>query len=140
MSELDISQLAAAWIQRYEIVQRLGDRTPEAEETYRAYLSLDRLTSASPEDAWQVMLRIIEMTDNEFVLENLAAGPLETLLGLYGKTFIERVESRAAVDPKYRWVVGGVWQGRMDDELWGRVQAVLGEQKGPDSNGADLSP
>lgn len=126
MKEEDITALSAGWISRYEIVERFGDKAPEAERTFPAFLAVERLVRSSPEDAWQVILRIIEMTENEFVLENLAAGPLESLLTRHGMSYIDRVESRVAVDAKFKWILGGIWQGGMADEIWSRVESAIG--------------
>lgn len=127
MSDQEILQLASEWIRRYELVRRLGDKAPEAEKTYCAYLVLDHLARTHPEDAWQVILKIIELSDDDFVLENVAAGPLESLIASHGRSLIDRIESRATADPKFVWVLRGVWQGKIDDYLWARLMAVAGE-------------
>ena len=122
MTNSECVELADAWIKRYELVERFGDTSQAAVSTYRTYLAFDRLTKADEESAWDVILHIVERTENEFVLENLAAGPLETLLGKHGIAFIDRIEARAAVDPRFRWLLEGVWQGQMPNQLWSRIQ------------------
>jgi hypothetical protein len=54
----------------------------------------------------------------------LAAGPLEDLLAHHGELWIDRVEAQAQADPKFNYLLGGVWQNQMTEDVWQRVQAV----------------
>jgi len=54
----------------------------------------------------------------------LAAGPLEDLLSIDGEQFIERCEDLARRDRRMAWLLGGVWQFEMTDEIWNRVQTA----------------
>jgi hypothetical protein len=79
------------------------------------------------EAAWLVILEILkhELTEKETCC--FAAGPLENLLSKHGDTFIERVEERVAMDPKFLSLLCRVWRLSMSDEVWRRVQiAQLG--------------
>jgi len=51
----------------------------------------------------------------------LAAGPREDALAEYGPAIIEEVELRAARNPKFCGLLGGVWQNSMPDVIWVRV-------------------
>lgn len=75
-----------------------------------------------PEIAWSAILKILEqsLTDEQFAL--LAAGPLEDLLAMHGLQFIERVEHEAEKNPRFKELLGGVWQNQMTMEIWGRVE------------------
>jgi len=66
-------------------------------------------------------------------MENLSAGPLEDLLAMHGPAIIDRVEAEAARDPTFAKLLGGVWQNRMTDEVWARVQAAR-DRRGWDGN------
>jgi hypothetical protein len=77
-----------------------------------------------PEQAWSAILAALEDPRMEASLEVLAAGPLEDLLSLHGETFISRVEEAARSNQKFAWLLGGVWQFQMSDDVWKRVQAV----------------
>ena len=81
----------------------------------------------APEVAWEAIRHIatIELTDDQKAL--LAAGPIETLLAWHGEMFIERVEKEAAANPRFRYLLGGVWQNRMSMEVWNRVQQARSE-------------
>jgi hypothetical protein len=80
-----------------------------------------------PEIAWEAILRLLQrpLTDEQFSM--LAAGPMEDLLCYHGAEVIERVEARAATDPKFRELLGGVWQRSTPADVWGRVETVRGE-------------
>ncbi len=89
-----------------------------------AYVDLDWLVEDAPERAWDTILSILANPRAEPILGVLAAGPLEDLLSHHGEAFIERVEACASSDPKFAWLLGGVWQFLMSDDIWRRVQAV----------------
>lgn len=86
-----------------------------------------------PELAWQAIVTALEQPRMEAHLGLLAAGPLEDLLSKHGPAFIDRVEALARADPKFAWVLGGVWQHTMPESLWLRVQSVW-DRRGWDGN------
>ena len=100
----DVSDLVAAWFE--------GD-----------YSLLDSCTD-QPECAWLVVQEILnrDLSSDEEAL--LAAGSLENLLALHGAVFIDRVERMAASNPRFKYLLGGVWRCEMPAEIWTRIQAV----------------
>ncbi len=68
--------------------------------------------------------------DHKFV-EEFAAGPVEDLLAYQGVVLIERIEQKARCDKSFAFVLGGVWQNAMPDNIWERVQ-VCRERRGWD--------
>jgi len=122
-----IASLSRGWIARYEAIQRHGEQSPEALATFQAFEQFEGAVAQDPELAWQAILNVLEQSENEFVLENLAAGPLETLIGRHAAGFIDRVEQRARVDERFRWLLGGVWQGLIPQEFWQRVERAQGD-------------
>lgn len=71
--------------------------------------AVDLLVSTEPEKAWSMILRLVELSPEDYVLARVAAGPLESLLGLHSFAFIDRVEAQARKDPKFRRCLSGVW-------------------------------
>lgn len=120
------AELARGWIDRYESIERFGEQSPESLATYPAFERFEDAVGRDPELAWDAILRVIEQSASDFVLENLAAGPLETLIGRHSLLFIERIEQRAAVDERFQWLLGGVWQGRIPAEIWERIKVAQG--------------
>ena len=94
--------LVADWI-RYHA----EDRKP-SDPLFVACSELDDLIHSAPEEAWTLTLQLIESAPDDRVLANVAAGPLEDLL-TKSDHFIDRAESQARRDPKFRRCLTGVW-------------------------------
>jgi hypothetical protein len=73
------------------------------------------------EDCWRVILDVLSREPPEKVLAILAAGPLEDLIHYHGPLFIDRIEREARMDPAFRDLLRGVWEGG-PPEVWARVQ------------------
>jgi hypothetical protein len=81
-----------------------------------------------PERAWKFILLALESPLCASRLGVLAAGPLEDLLSHHGESFIERVEEEAKTNPQFAHLLGGVWQFKMSEAVWTRVQRVRDTQ------------
>ena len=90
--------------------------------TEEAFDKMYDLLHDDPENAWLVIQEIASRELNDEVKGNLAAGPLEDLLALHGKLFIDRIESKAKSDLKFANLLGGVWQNSINLEIWNRIQ------------------
>ena len=97
------------------------------EENFWAFEVFDDVSRTDPELCWELILQTLHTPHAESVEEILAAGPLEDLLARFGPAFIDRVEAKAEKDPKFKDLLGGVWQNDMTNEVWARVQACRGE-------------
>lgn len=122
---MKLQQLAQAWIHRYEVVQTKGDQSPEAQATFASFERFNSAVKDDPDLAWGEILKVVELTDNEFILENLAAGPLENLLVQHGDAFVARIEKQAINNKRFRWLLGGVWGERIPPLIWARIEQVL---------------
>lgn len=71
--------------------------------------AVNALVRERPEEAWSMILRLIELSPDDRVLADVAAGPLEDLLGLQPYAFIDRVVNQARHDAKFRRCLSGVW-------------------------------
>jgi hypothetical protein len=126
--EGESGHLVESWIKRYELIESQGKDSKEAKTLFWAFDELDDICRNAPEDALTLINRILASTQNEFVLANLAAGPLETLLGKHGQKIILEVERYAKADARFRELLGSVWQNLMDDQTWGRVLKAAKER------------
>lgn len=97
---------------------------PGGNDYFGASFDFDWLVEDAPERAWDAINQVLEITDRVDVLGLLAAGPLEDLLSYHGDAFIERVEALARSNPRFAFLLGGVWRFRMSDENWSRVGQV----------------
>jgi hypothetical protein len=82
----------------------------------------NRLARQDAESCWLLILGVINVTNDEYTLANLAAGPLEHLINHHGDRFIDRIEMEGRANPKFREVLCGVWDSvpqplrqRLDD-------------------------
>ena len=74
-----------------------------------------------PESIWAAILLIIEKTSEHRVIAGVAAGPLEDLIENHGAAWIDRIELEARRNPKFRHLLGGVWESSTP-EIWSRVE------------------
>lgn len=131
MSNRDrLSKLADGWIE-YSKATIIGrKRSTEEEERWQSLSwagdAFWRLISRRPQVALEVIVEIMNRIDNEDVLGNLAASPLEDLLSENKPEITEAVESLAANDPKFRTLLKSVWRLGMNDETWTRVKLARG--------------
>jgi len=57
----------------------------------------------------------------------LAAGLLEDFLGKYGEAYFDIVLELSRRWPRFRYLLGGVWQGSMKKGLWHKIEAIRGQ-------------
>ena len=84
--------------------------------------SLDDASFDEPEIAWKGILSVLQHELTAEQEASLAAGPLEILLSLYGDRYIELVEREAAQNPRFNYLLGGVWRCNASEDVWNRVQ------------------
>ena len=85
---------------------------------------------SDPDLAWPIVLRLVELSPDDSLLGDVAAGPLEDLLCGHGTDVIERVEAQAKLDRKFRRCLSGVWGwSSMSESMQARVRNAVGEEK-----------
>ena len=122
MNESEKLKLIEAWV----ALQKSLDDSAEHEDKLWASEEFWELSENKPMICWELILQIINTEDNARVIGNLAAGPLEDLLSTHGNEFIAMVEKEAALNEKFRSLLGGVWQNEISDEVWNRIQSISG--------------
>ena len=93
---------------------------------FEAWQVLHDLVFNQPQKAWKVILDILEETNSDEIIGNLAAGPFEDILSEHGDIFIDEVEIKARQNPKFTKLVLGVYQGGMSESVWSRIQVLQG--------------
>jgi len=73
---------------------------------------------------WRFIVAAYQRDPTDKVVAVLAAGPVEDLLAKHGAEFIDRVVELARKDPKFNYVLGGVWRSSIADDVWERVQSI----------------
>jgi hypothetical protein len=120
----DLDRIAAAWIayqqwaaarpsqdsSRCRTLAEFADEDAESERNgFWAWDTVDSLVHKQPEQAWLLIVRLVELSNDDRMLATVAAGPLEDLLGSHPYEFIDRLERQSRTDAKFRRCVSGVW-------------------------------
>lgn len=100
-----------------------GQWTDDDERLYALFEKLPGRV-LNPDLGLATIFAIMQMTDDRWVLTNLAAGPLEDFLGTQGETYIDTIHTLALKHPRLREVLRGVWEGRMSKEVWHRIEVL----------------
>lgn len=127
---MPVPELLEEWLQWARWMADPNKREEDA-QNFVGFDEFDWVVREHPEVGWQAILAALQDPRVEPYLGTLAAGPLEDLLSHHGQTFIARVEAEARANPKFAWLLGGVWQFQMPEDIWARVQAVW-DRKGWD--------
>ena len=91
---------------------------------FEAWEIVNDLVFNDPEKAWQILLEMIQETDDKSYLSFLGAGPLEDLLVYHGKNFIERIENEAKHNKNFLFALKCVWQNNMLPKIWNKVATI----------------
>ena len=118
---IDLKEIVDAWIAG----QDADDRSPDREANWWAIEQvIDWSLDCEGERLWEFVTTAYQRDISDKVVGALATGPLEDLLAKQGPEFIERVEELARKDPRFNYLLGGVWRNAMTEEVWRRVQAA----------------
>ena len=120
MSKDELEKIGDAWVAG--VLAEVG--TPEYENNLWALEKVTQWALDEPEMLWPFVLSTYRREVTAQVLAVLAAGPLEDLLWQCGPDYIDRVEKLAADDAHFNWLLGGVWQNGIAQDVWSRVVAV----------------
>jgi hypothetical protein len=118
---MDYSNLAKYWIE----YQSLPHDSVESKKLEWAMLEERDLLYKNPKECFNFILEVLRQTDDEWVLANLAAGPLESLLAHNPYDAIEWVAEESFRNPKLKKILCGVWQNLMPDDVWQRLQKLM---------------
>jgi hypothetical protein len=120
MTEAEIIDLAHRWVN----LQLAPQDSPEAKELMRAAVQVNTLAIRQPMECWSVVMKVFCETNDEWVLTNLAAGPIESLLVRHAEKIIPLLESEAVRSERFRHMLQGVWKNLIPEDIWRRLQTV----------------
>ena len=120
---LPIPQLVDEWLQ-WAIWQSDPKNKGRDSSHLVGWSEFEWVVREHPEHAWQAIVVTVSDVRAKPYLGILAAGPMEDLLANHGSAFINRVENEARSNPAFAWMLGGVWQSKMAEDIWLRVKAV----------------
>jgi hypothetical protein len=121
-----LAELVDGWI-RNDQRMRLKPR-PEDDDfpDWWAWAVVDYLCDRQPACALAFVVEALSRDLSEAVHASLAAGALEDILARHGAAVIEMVEGLAARYQHFRHCLAGVWQNRIPDDIWERIQRARG--------------
>lgn len=119
------TELINAYIDRYSQPFSLTNEKilTRADKNFWAYEKFAELVKLEPAVAFETILATLSSTENEDVLDNLAAGPLEDLIRIHGVQFIDQIEVQAFRDKKFRNLLSGLWKVGAPD-VWDRISKL----------------
>ena len=95
------------------------------------------LVQDQPDLAFAAVRATLEYCTTPDQVANLAAGPMEDLIRSHGASLID-VITTAATEPRFRYLLSGVWQGKTPALLWARIEAA--RRGGPALDDGDPLP
>lgn len=87
--------------------------------------------SASTAVQWRFVDAALDVARTDQHLKQLAAGPIEHLLGTFGDVEIDECERRASEDPRFARLLTGTDRHGMSDEVWARVRSIQAQVDAP---------
>ncbi len=125
-SNEDISR---SWIAHYARMGRPSSAAQinahEDDPDWWAVDALMNLDSEDPVRALDIIFLIAEGSDDDWVLENLGAGPLENLID-DDLTLLDPIALEAASNPSLKKALQSVWRRDISEDAWTRLQRIAG--------------
>jgi len=112
-------KIVSDWI----TLQSVEDRSVDTEFGW-AEIELNILSVSSPDECWDIIMDILERSNDPWVLENLAAGPLENLFAIYPEETLVKLEETISNNRKLKKLLAGVWQNLIPLKTWQRIQQL----------------
>jgi hypothetical protein len=110
-SSPEIRELAEAWI------TKSGAWSSDDDALYQ-------ILHSEPDRALAAIFAAMQLTEDQKVLGQLAAGPLENFLGIHGKQYLAVFHALALEYRRLREVLDGVWQGAMPKDVWHQIETL----------------
>jgi hypothetical protein len=111
-SDPKIRQVAEQWI------------TKPAQQWSEDDEELYGLLHSEPDRALAILFGMMQLSDDPKIHGAIAAGPLETFLGVHGEKYLDLFHSLALQHRRLREVLDGVWQGAMPNPLWRKIEML----------------
>ena len=114
-SDSEWEAFIAAWIKAEESGKPSSDYDPDwwAVDAVITWHITDKY-----EALWEFVVRAFERKMSDRVFGMIAAGPLEDLLADFGDLYIARIEELARKNPRFNYLLGGVWKNSSNDDVW----------------------
>ena len=122
MNETDLQKVAQAWV----TMHLAAEDSQTYDENFWSYEAVSEMCDSEPEQCLAVIELILSLSDDDKIVSNLAAGPVEDLLVKHGSLVIKPIIASAKSHPLWKRMLGAVWKNDIQDSVWLEVQAVAG--------------
>jgi len=124
------NEIAAAWIAwtarsdpKSLLQQDFEDLAGRAAGADWGVQALLEILCEEPIRALQIVFLIARLTDDDWLLCNLGAGPIESLLANDG-TLLDAIAVEVETSPHLRVALASVWQNEMSEAAWRTLQRL----------------
>lgn len=111
---MKLDELAYKWIE----FTQLNKDDPQYHIKFYIWEEVYEITHSDFARGYELILSILKQTEDELVLANLAAGPIEDLLSNFANDGLARLTKDVKKNGKLKRTLQGVWQGGMNDSEW----------------------
>jgi hypothetical protein len=146
MTPEELADFIARYFRDWRVVRSgsRGERVAREHDLDSPAARLDAMLSspASAENAWPIVLALVQDAPDEEAPAYVAAGPLEDLIRQRGAQFGDRVVEQARQDERFREALLGVWGiEEISEPLRGRLLALIGAgDMGPSDARTSIPP
>nr|WP_295108497.1 hypothetical protein [uncultured Caulobacter sp.] len=122
------TEIVDAWIAwtasaQHRVLDRdVAGSSAEAEDDWGEQALLE-LVCEDPIRALEISFLIARKTDDDWLLCNLGAGPIESLLA-HDATFLDAIAHEVPRSPNLKAALASVWQNAMSDATWQAVRRL----------------
>lgn len=122
--KINLNDLAYSWAK----IQSIDEDAAEYAEHEWALRELGNLIALDPIQAWHVVESIYEANKNDsWVIENLGAGPVETMLRMHGSAVLPLVSLYFSANEEFSCVLKHVWDHSLPPEISRRLSKIVKE-------------
>lgn len=115
-------QMMPVYAKKWITLVNMDTDSPEYDLLFNELMPVMDWPSENPDLCWEFIQEVLNQTDDEKILYDLAAGPIESVLAHNPHKSIVILEDLSKKLPKLRNILDGVWQNLMPDDVWKRVQ------------------
>ena len=80
------------------------------------------LSITSPDDGWQFIVEVLEKNQDEWILMNIAAGPLDNLLSFFPNKTMFLMRKDVPGNAKLERALRRIWKSLIPDTIWGELR------------------
>ncbi|WP_144436651.1 DUF6869 domain-containing protein [Lysobacter antibioticus] len=128
---MNANAMADAWLRRLDkivegklvLTEDVPDETDWVDDRIYSIIIRDRSFDLIVE----FVNKVLERRSTEEVMDNLAAGPVETMLFHGREVALDLIVEEARRNRLFKQMLGGVWQNNLSDELWEKFLQARGE-------------